>query len=216
MGKKLSLIFLIFVNASVFGQSVTQNYIDSNKGKAISLMNEHHIPASIVLAVAIHESGSGTSKIAKYLNNHFGLKGSNSNTQIKSAYRDFDTIEDSYDYFIEFLRSRSYFNKLFETYPEYDYTNWAKGIQRGGYAASKTWSSQIISLINRYNLHELDNRPEEYIEPTPPVMEEKIYTVIKGDNLSSIAKRHNTTTKEIMQKNQLNTTVLQIGQKLEI
>ncbi|MFC5282594.1 glucosaminidase domain-containing protein [Pedobacter alpinus] len=219
MIKKNIFILFVFISYGVFGQSVTQNYIDTNKDKAIALMNEHHVPASIILAVAIHESASGTSKIARYLNNHFGIKGPNSNTQIKSAYRDFDKIEDSYDYFIEFLRSRSKFNVLFESYTEYDYKNWAKGIQRGGYAASRSWASQIIATINRYNLQELDNRPDDYIEPTEPVeviAVQKTYKVKSGDTLSTIAKKYHTTTKKLILKNRLKTTVLQIGQKLKI
>lgn len=216
MIKKLTFIFILLVNANVFAQSVTQNYIDSNKVKAIEMMNEHHVPASIILAVAIHESASGTSKVARYLNNHFGFKGPNSNTQIKSSYRDFETVEDSYDYFIGFLVSKPKFKQLFDQYTEYDYKNWARGIQRGGYAASKTWAAQIISIIKRYNLQELDNRPEGYIEPADPKPVQRYYTVKKGDTLGAIAKKHHTTTKKLMLKNRLKTTVLQIGQKLKL
>lgn len=214
----LFIFFTIFCN-SVFAQSTTQNYIDSYKEKAMALMNEHRIPASIILAVAIHESASGTSKIAKYLNNHFGFKGPNNNTQIKSSYREFATIEDSYNYFIDFLRSRSKFTALFDNYSEYDYKNWAKGIQRGGYAANKAWASQIISLITKYNLQEFDHRPKNYIEPLEPVEVVAVkvtYTVKKGDTLSTIAKKHHTTTQNLMQENQLKTSVLQIGQKIKI
>lgn len=204
------------VNFDAYAQSVTQNYIDKYKETAVALMNEHHIPASIILAVAIHESASGTSKIARYLNNHFGLKGPNNSTQIKSAYRGFNEIEDSYNYFISFLQSRPKLNQLFGQFTEYDYKNWARGIQRGGYAASRTWASQIMALIKKYHLQRLDNRPEGYIEPLEPVTVTKIYSVKKGDTLSLIAKKYQTTTKKLMLKNRLNTTILRIGQKLEL
>nr|WP_294897294.1 glucosaminidase domain-containing protein [uncultured Pedobacter sp.] len=216
MVKKISLIWFLFLSFGASAQSVTQNYINEHKEIAISLMNEHHVPASIILAIAIHESASGTSKVARYLNNHFGLKGPNSSTQIRSSYRDFETVDDSYRYFIGFLHTHPKFRYLFNKYTEYDYKNWARGIQRGGYAASRTWASQIIGLIKKYNLQQFDNRPDGYIEPTEPVTLNKIYRVKKGDTLNSIAKKHHTTSKKLMSKNHLKTTVLQIGQKLKL
>ncbi len=216
MIKKFLLICFLAVNFGANAQSVTQNYIDDHKEMAIALMNEHHVPASIILAVAIHESASGTSKIARYLNNHFGIKGPNNSTQIKSAYRGFDEIHDSYNYFINFLQSRPKLNQLFSQFTEYDYKNWARGIQRGGYAASRTWSSQIMGLIKKNDLQQFDNRPEGYIEPIEPVTVNKVYSVKKGDTLNLIARKNHTTTKRLMLKNHLKSTVLRIGQKLEL
>lgn len=216
MIKKIVLILLVFLNLNTFAQSVTQSYIAEHKEKAVALMNEHHVPASIILAVAIHESASGTSKIARYLNNHFGLKGPNNSTEIRSAYRGFDEIGDSYDYFISFLNGRSKFNSLFETLTDYDYKNWARGIQRGGYAASKTWASQVIALIKKYELQQFDNLPDDYVEPIEVVSAYKVYQVKKGDTLGVIAKRYQTTIKTLMLKNHLKSSLLQIGQKLKI
>jgi flagellum-specific peptidoglycan hydrolase FlgJ len=179
-------------------------------------MNEHHVPASVILAVAMHESASGTSKVARYLNNHFGLKGQNNSTQIKSSYKGFDTVEESYKYFIGLLHTHPKFRNLFDKFTEYDYKNWARGMQRGGYAASSAWSSQIIGLIKKYNLQEFDNRPEGYIEPIAPVTVYKIYKVKKGDTLGAIAKKHHTSIKNLMLKNHLKNSDLKIGQKLKI
>ncbi|MBU0697011.1 MAG: glucosaminidase domain-containing protein [Bacteroidetes bacterium] len=199
-----------------FSQTATQNYIDENKDLAVELMNTYHIPASIILGVAIHESGSGTSKIARYLNNHFGIKGSNSSTKIRSAYKGYDEGKDSYQDFINIMQNRSKFAVLFDKYNEYDYRSWAKGIQRGGYAASRTWASQVIAIINYYNLYLLDNRPEGYVEPPTTVVTSTTYKVRSGDTLGRIAERYHTTVKNLMKKNHLKSTVLQIGQKLKI
>lgn len=216
MVKKICFILFLFLNINTSAQSVTENYIDAHKEIAVALMDEHHVPASIILAVAIHESASGTSKIARYLNNHFGLKGSNNSTQIKSSYRGFDDVDDSYNYFIDFLHTHAKFRNLFDKYTEYDYKNWAKGMQRSGYAASRTWSSQVIALIKKYNLTEFDNRPEGYIDVLEPVTVYKIYKVKKGETLSTIADKNGTTVKNLKLKNHLKTTVLRIGQKLKI
>ncbi len=215
--KKFYFIILIFCLSSFcYAQSVTQNYIDENKDFSIQLMNKYHVPASIILAVAIHESASGTSKIARYLNNHFGIKGSNNSTQINSAYKGFEVVEDSYINFIDMLQSRSKFKTLFDKYSDYDYRSWAYGIQRGGYAASRTWASQVIGLIKKYKLYEFDNRPDNYLEPIEAVEVAFYYTVKKGDTLGEISKKYNTNVKNLMTKNSLKSVNLRVGQKLKI
>lgn len=228
---KKIFIFLIFILAfsNVKAQS-TEDYIAEHVEYAQTLMREHEIPASIILGVAIHESAAGKSKIARYLNNHFGVKGKNANTEIRSSYRDYPTVDSSYRHFVDFLHSRTYFNVLFDKYDQYDYKNWAKGIQRGGYAASRTWARQVIALINKYELYQYDERPDDYIENIIPVVElvpkpkskstsakkSTYYTVKKGDNLSKIAKRIGTTATAIMKKNGLKSASLQPGQRIKI
>ncbi len=221
--KKLLLILVLVTNYFCVVAQSTEEYIETYADVAQRLADEHHIPASIILGVAIHESAAGQSKIARYLNNHFGIKGKNSNTEIRSAYKDFPSVDSSYTHFISFLKSRSYFNVLFEKYDQYDFKNWARGIQRGGYARSRSWSSQIIALIRKYELFQYDNRPEDYIEPAEPApvyrtkkKTSKTYTVKNGDNLGIIAKRNHTTVKAIKSKNGLKTDAIKPGQKLKL
>lgn len=211
----------------------TEDYIAEHVDHAQELMRIHQLPASIILAVAIHESAAGKSKIAKYLNNHFGVKGENSSTEIRSAYRDYPTVDSSYNHFVSFLHSRTYFNVLFDKYDQYDFKSWARGIQRGGYAHSRTWASQVIALINKYQLYLYDERPANYIEPIIPVAEvvnkkrtssrgktksssSKTYIVKKGDNLNKIAERIGTSSAALMKKNGLKSAALQPGQKLKL
>mgnify|MGYP006180361363 FL=1 len=221
--KKILLLLVLALNAFLASAQTTEEYIEAYADIAQDLAEEHHIPASIILGVAIHESAAGKSKVARYLNNHFGFKGKNSNTEIRSAYRDFPTVDSSYVHFITFLKSRTYFNVLFDKYDQYDFRNWARGIQRGGYARSRTWASQVIALIKKYELYQYDNRPEDYVEPLEPKpvyqpkkRSNRTYTVKKGDNLSIIAKRNKTTVKAIMNKNNLKSIALKPGQKLKL
>ena len=179
-------------------------------------MNKYHVPASIILGVAIHESGSGTSKIARYLNNHFGIKGSNSSTKIRSSYKGFDAVKDSYLCFIDMLQSRIKFKILFDKYSDYDFKSWAYGIQKGGYAASHTWASQVVRLIKKYKLYEYDNRPADYLEPIAAVEVSIHYKVKKGDTLEEISKKYDTTVKNLMINNNLKSYILRVGQKLKI
>ena len=236
MIKNLLLIWLsiILLGPTAHGQTI-QDYVEEHTGHAQELMREHDVPASVILAVAIHESAAGKSKIARHLNNHFGIKGRNSNTEINSSYRDYDDAEDSYNNFVEVLESNSSFNKLFNKYDQYDYTGWARGIARGGYASSRTWASQVIAIINKYELYQYDERPDDYIAPEniAPVVtvkkahhysskakrhssSKKTYTVRRGDNLNRIAESHGTTAKKLMIKNGLKKAALQPGQKIKL
>ncbi len=225
--KIILLLFLFILNTLIAKGQNTKDYISENAFHAQYLMQNYGLPASIILGVAIHESASGKSKIARYLNNHFGVKGSNSNTEISSSYRDYPSVDSSYTHFVSFLLSRKYFNVLFDRYDPYDYINWAYGIQRGGYAASRTWANQVIAIIKKYELFQYDNRPDNYLdavstpitttkEPSSVAKKMKLYTVKVGDTLSSIAQKAHTTVSALMQKNRLKSSALKLGQKIKL
>ncbi|MCJ0741697.1 glucosaminidase domain and LysM peptidoglycan-binding domain-containing protein [Pedobacter montanisoli] len=224
MKKITFLVLALLIFNLVKAQSVTEDYILENAPKAQELMRMHLVPASVILGIAIHESGAGTSKVARYLNNHFGFKGKNSSTEIRSSYRDFPTVDSSYNHFIVFLKSRAHYNSLFDKYDQYDFKSWVKGIQRGGYAGSRKWGSQVMAIINKYQLWSYDERPDGYEEPiveAEPVksvkkISLKTYTVKSGDNLSIIAKKYKTSVKSIMTKNNLKSNALKPGQKLKL
>jgi len=223
--KIIFTICLLLLSVIITKAQDTDEYISEHVECAQELMHDHKIPASIILAVAIHESAAGNSRIAQHLNNHFGVKGPNNNTEIRSAYRDYNSDEDSYNHFVEIMETRAPFNNLFEKYDQYDYKGWAKGIQRSGYAQSRTWASQVINLVKKYELYQYDDRPADYIEPIPakPVYHLKKrrnasarYTVKSGDNLNLIAKKKHTTVKAIMRKNGMKNSKLKPGQKIRL
>ncbi|WP_316797087.1 glucosaminidase domain-containing protein [Pedobacter agri] len=220
--KNILTFCLLLLSVTITKAQNTEDYIAEHVDVAQELMRDHKIPASIILAVAIHESAAGNSRIAQHLNNHFGVKGPNNNEEIRSAYRDYDNDEESYNHFVEIMETRAPFNSLFGKYDQYDYKGWAKGIQRSGYASSRTWASQVIAMVNKYDLYQYDDRPEGYTEPVhkTPVYHRKkrstsrIYTVKAGDNLGAIAKKKGTTIKTLMKKNGLKKVSLKPGQKI--
>jgi len=225
--KYIYLLFLLTLSIFITKAQDTEDYIATNAYQAQYLMQKYGLPASIILGVAIHESAAGKSKIARYLNNHFGVKGSNTNSEISSSYRDYPSVDSSYTHFVSFLLSRKYFNILFEKYDPYDYKNWAYGIQRGGYASSRTWANQVVAIIKKYELFQYDNRPDDYLEEVsvPEITRKKwsavakkskVYTVKSGDNLSSIAKKTHTSVSALMQKNGLKSAALKLGQKIKL
>lgn len=154
----LTMMLCFACIASTLGQQKfsPKSYIEEHKNVAQQLMHETGVPASVILAVAIHESAYGNSRIAKYLNNHFGIKGRNNSKKIKSAYKGYSSVRDSYNDFIALLKRKKSTVSLFDNHAAGNYNAWVTGIARSGYSETKTWKSKVISTINRYNLDQYD------------------------------------------------------------
>ena len=224
--KYLNFISILLVSLSLFipkqssaqKKYTPQSYIQAHKDAAIKYMEEYGIPASIILGIAYHESAHGNSRLATYLNNHFGIKGKNDSKKIKSAYKGYESVEESYLDFVNYIESRKQFNGLIDKYGPGNYKDWVFGIARGGYAASTTWAKQVIEIIDRHRLYELDSNPSASLarkaEPVSRSAANGNYTVKKGDSLSALAKRYQTTVKDIKSKNNLTSSNLKIGQEL--
>lgn len=204
-------LFPLFSSQVLAQKNTAEKYIEAHKERAIKIMEKYDIPASIILGVAIHESAFGNSRLAQYLNNHFGIKGKNNSTEIKSAYKGYESVEESYMDFVRILQERKQFSHLFDKFESYDYRNWALGIAKGGYASSKTWSAQVIGIIKKYELDQFDHPKTAQIDEA---FKSKPYIVKPGDTLSKIAGKFNTTVGEIQSNNRLKSTRLQIGQEL--
>lgn len=155
------LLLLVLCLSSItmtFGQKKFSptSYISQHKDVAKQLMRETGVPASVILAVAIHESAYGNSKIATNLNNHFGIKGKNNSKVIRSAYKGYESVLSSYRDFVALLMRRKSTQPLFDKYSAMDYKSWIAGISRSGYSVSGDWKGKVLSTINRYNLNQYD------------------------------------------------------------
>jgi len=166
MKKILLITALLISSAAAFAQKNTsRSYIEQFKDNAIAIMHETGIPASIILGIAMHESGNGNSPVAQNLNNQFGVVGSGHVTyyahkkKVRSQYKKYDSILESFDDFARIITGRKQFNHLVEELSPCDYEQWVKGIQRGGYASSKKWGAQVLGIIRKYNLNDLDAAP---------------------------------------------------------
>lgn len=163
----------------------TLNYIESFKAVAIEEMNKYGIPASITLAQGILESGSGNSSLAKYANNHFGIK-CTSDWKGKGYYKDDDKANDcfrvykdareSYKDHSEFLKRKRY-SFLFEL-DKNDYKNWARGLKQAGYATNPKYPDLLIGVIDRYQLYQYD-QPES--EKDKIKREDKVFSEINAN-----------------------------------
>ena len=62
MKKTLLITALVISSFAAFAQKNTsQSYIEQFKDNAVAIMHETGIPASIILGIAMHESGNGNS-----------------------------------------------------------------------------------------------------------------------------------------------------------
>jgi len=142
------LLSLTLLNAS--GQS---KYVKKYRHIADSLADKYEIPVSIILGVAILESGSGTSRNAKLLNNHFGIAGKNNLLKtkgIKSRYKQYPSVRASYADFCGMLTRKKYYKKLKGTK---DHKPWIEAMAKARYSeAPLEWKKRINATIKNNKL----------------------------------------------------------------
>jgi flagellum-specific peptidoglycan hydrolase FlgJ len=165
--RKILLITVLLISAVAASaqKNTSETYIEKFKDDAIRIMHETGVPASIILGVAMHESGCGNSSVAQHLNNQFGMKGYGTvvyyknHKKVHSSYKQYNSVLESFEDFARIMTDKKQFNYLGDEYTHYDYINWARGIQRSGYASSRKWASQVLGIIQKYNLNSLDEKP---------------------------------------------------------
>lgn len=144
--------------------AAAQVYVENFKDEAVKEMQLYNIPASITLAQGMLESGFGTSDLAKFANNHFGIKCHdewNGPTYIQNddeedeCFRKYPTVLDSYTDHSLFLKSRARYAELFEL-NHTDYRGWAKGLKEAGYATDPKYPERLLDLIETYELYKFD------------------------------------------------------------
>lgn len=154
-----------------------QNYIETYSELAVIEMYRTGIPASITLAQGLHESNYGQSRLATNANNHFGIKcksywqgktyfhkDDDLNARgelIKSCFRSYESVYDSYIDHSNFLQYSFNYQELFEL-DKKDYKSWAKGLQNAGYATDKRYAEKLINFIEKYQLYVFDNAQDPY------------------------------------------------------
>ncbi|MBW4890401.1 glucosaminidase domain-containing protein [Mucilaginibacter sp. HMF5004] len=165
--KKILLVAFLLISVGASAQTKSQSYIEKFKDDAVRIMHQTGVPASIILAIAMHESASGCSAIAQNLNNQFGMKGYGTTTYkkrkktITSSYRKYDSPTDSFNDFARIMTEKPKFIGLSDQFTHYDYLGWAHGIQKAGYASSRKWASQVLGMIKKYNLNMFDENPDD-------------------------------------------------------
>lgn len=209
---------------------MVQEYIDKYKIIAKSNMSNFGIPASIILAQGILESGTGKGSLSLLANNHFGIKCKSEWTgpsvffdddAEQECFRKYESGDESYTDHAVFLTSRPYYVPLFELEKD-DYKGWAYGLKKAGYATDVNYPTKLIGIIEKYNLQNYDAEVLGKFIPQPSKQEVATtsngftYQVNPGDTLYSISKKLNVPVKVIIEKNNIQNNSLSIGQNLII
>jgi uncharacterized FlgJ-related protein len=130
-----------------------------NFDNIITVINNSKTYPSIILAMAILESGWGKYNIN---NNYFGIKGKgitkntyewngNKFILISDNFKTFNSLEDNVKYLSKMLESKFEIN---------EFTSHSKTIEllvAKGYATDPSYSDKLNYLINKYKLYKLDN-----------------------------------------------------------
>ena len=217
---------------TVVSNDIIGTYISQYKDIAMNNMKVYGIPASIILAQGILESGAGRGDLAVTANNHFGIKCHvdwtgesvrHDDDSSQECFRKYHEPAESYKDHALFLTGRSRYSSLFAL-PKSDYQAWANGLRRAGYATDPRYPEKLISYIERYNLGQYDsqvlginytrteNQPIKLASYNTQTG--KYYEVQKGDTLYSISRKYNLLVNELKQKNNLSENTISIGQKL--
>lgn len=173
----LLVLAVILPEASAQGQPpykrfTSEEYITQWKAVAVKKMKEHGIPASITLAQGLLESGNGNSQLAREANNHFGIKctpdwkGGRSyhdDDKKDDCFRSYRDAAESFEDHSQFLMRKRYAD-LFTLKPT-DYKGWAHGLKKAGYATDPSYPRKLIELIERYELHRLDEGVDVAYKP---------------------------------------------------
>lgn len=172
--KKIALLLLVFYflrffTVMLFAQPAEykmsrKEYIEKFREEAVKEMLANGIPASITLAQGILESADGNSPLARYANNHFGIKchkGWNGGTFIQDddeqneCFRKYYSASESFRDHSEFLKTRPWYAPLFELKIN-DYQAWAHGLKKAGYATNPKYPELLIKIIEDNKLFEYD------------------------------------------------------------
>jgi len=215
--KSFFTILLVLTAALSFAQKQTpQEYIAKYKDLAIIEMHRSGVPASITLSQGVLESNSGNSRLAKFANNHFGIKckGNWTGNVIYAdddapdeCFRAYESVLESYKDHSEFLRVNWRYHNLFDL-DRTDYKGWCHGLRKAGYATNPQYGNILIRLIERYelNLYDLEKLPGtdlpklvvgETVNGVP------VKTVKEGETVGTIASDNDVKDRHIRKWNDL-------------
>ena len=137
-------------------------YIKRFTHVALQEQTKFGIPASITLAQGLLESDAGRSPMAIKDNNHFGIKcyqkclgcrcANYSDDDIYDMFRIFESAWESYREHSKVLLNDRYKS----CFKNRDYKHWAQELQNCGYATSKRYAKNLISIIEQYKLNKFD------------------------------------------------------------
>ena len=170
----------------------TESFIATVAPMAMEDYKTSNVLPSLTIAQAILESGWGESALALKANNLFGIKAGkdwtgktyNVNTQeyydgktattVSAYFRVYDSWAESIKDHSEFLQGKRYEKVLMAT----NYKDACEAVYQAGYATDPSYTSKLVSLVQRYGLDKYDTEVMGQSKPIVNVPE--IYRVRKS------------------------------------
>lgn len=131
-----------------------KSYIKKFDSLADSLSREYSIPKSVILGVSMIESGAGTSRNCKLLNNYFGIVGKNQlyKKGMKSRYKQYASVTASFVDFCKLMTKKKFYKKL---KGDMNYKPWLDAISKNGYSeVPELWRQRVTAAIRKHKLSE--------------------------------------------------------------
>jgi len=182
-------LFILFLACPllVFSQTraeIFNAYIDNFSEIAVRQQQRHGIPASIILAQGLLESGAGRSRLAVEANNHFGIKchgwtGAtiyHDDDEENECFRKYNNAIYSFEDHSAFLTGRQRYAFLFELEPT-DFRAWAHGLRKAGYATNPRYAYKLIAIIEEFQLYRFDTMAATDVAQAKPSQPQPEVTV---------------------------------------
>jgi flagellum-specific peptidoglycan hydrolase FlgJ len=157
----------------VLGNTPQEQFIASIAEAAVDSADQTGVPASVTIAQAILESYWGSSRLSRDANNYFGIKAQTRggsagsilldvweviggrNVVQRQAFRAYNTIAESFvDHGLFFLENGRYASAMAA---RDDAKQFARELNRDGYATDPSYASKLIGLMDRYDLYRFDD-----------------------------------------------------------
>jgi len=178
------------------------------------------VPTTEYYAMSQEVVDAGFESVSEHINKKEGRKvelisigeysGGRLKVRILDDFRKYPDYESSISDWIKLLKTKRY-------EPAYavrgDLEQFAQKIYECGFATDPQYVSKILSVASNIKAH----LPKEKEELNVPVQEYLTYTVVPGDTLSGIAKRHGVPLSAIIELNQIqNPNLIHPGQTFKI
>jgi flagellar protein FlgJ len=157
----------------VLGGTPQEQFIASIAEAAVESAYATGVPASVTIAQAILESYWGSSRLAREANNYFGIKAQTRsgsagsvrfdvweviggrNVMQSQAFRAYKTVAESFvDHGVFFVENGRYARAMAV---KGDPRQFAREVNRAGYATDPSYASKLIGLMDRYELYRYDD-----------------------------------------------------------
>jgi LysM repeat protein len=167
MKKLTNLLCFLLLSLQLTAQNTSFDtkalaYVQQYASWAIEEQQRVGIPAAITLAQGIYETSAGESELATQANNHFGIKCkkewkgatfAHTDDAPNECFRKYKSAQESYVDHSNYLKTSLRYAELFD-YDVQDYTAWAKGLKRCGYATNPAYAQKLIKMIEDYHLQQ--------------------------------------------------------------